>query len=565
MSNDTVSQIKDRLPVEEVIGSYIDVKRAGANFKAVCPFHNEKTPSFHISPERGTYYCFGCGAKGDIFSFVQEFEGVDFKTALQTLADRAGVEIVYSKKEKEDDDVHRRVMDATVIFFEKMLEKNSEARDYLQSRGITPDDIATWHIGYSPQEWDGLYKMFQTKSVPDKALFDVGLIKKTDSGKIYDTFRDRIMFPIFDSSGRPVAFTGRILHEKKDDASTQAKYINSPETFLFNKSKTLYGYHLAKGAIRKNNFSIIVEGQTDVIAMHRVGYTNAVASSGTALTEDQFTLLKRHSDNVVLALDGDDAGIKASERAWNIALSLGMNIKVAQLPRGLDPADAIAQDPQIVKDAVKKSIHIIEYVSRALLDKKMSAHDIHKEVAEHIVPYLASVKSSIEQSHFIDVVAHMFSINRDAIISEIKNFNPDEPAGRRAEAPTASLPQKKQEPESRLIAIIEWQKQAQTPLIDAHVIERKMTEILDQETITATQTKIKSVLDQVIFRLEEMFTTEKELMSYCEDLLLRISEKSDKHTLTTLREQLRQAEQEADEVKIQELLQTIQNLSKKSS
>ncbi len=279
--NSPVQQIKERLSIEEVVSSYIKLDRAGANLKARCPFHNEKTPSFFVSPDRGSYYCFGCGAKGDIFTFIEEFEGLDFKGALKILAERAGVPLVQYNKEKEGEKERLyKAMEEATKFFEKNLVENQEALKYLRERGLENKTIRDFRIGFVKNDWRELYSHLQMIGFTDIEIEKAGLAKKTEKG-MYDRFRGRIMFPISDSSGRIIAFSGRIL----EDDGKSAKYLNSPETPIFNKSSVLFGIDKAKDSIRKNNFSILVEGQMDLILSHQAGFKNTVASSGTAMTD----------------------------------------------------------------------------------------------------------------------------------------------------------------------------------------------------------------------------------------------------------------------------------------
>src|SRR3990167_4585111 len=296
----TIEKIKDCLNIVDVVSQYIKLEKAGNNLKAKCPFHNEKTPSFFVSPIRNSYYCFGCNASGDIFSFVENFEGVNF-------------------------------MEEACLFFEKNLQSdsNNNIRKYLKKRGLDEETIKKWKVGYSASSWSGLYDYLK-KTFVTADIEKAGLIKKSEekNNNYYDRFRDRIMFPILDGSGRIIAFSGRIF---KEDGKN-AKYINSPETPLFSKSKILYGYDKAKFAIRKLNFSIIVEGQMDLLASHYVGFANTVAASGTALSVEQLNLLRRLSNNIVMAFDSDSAGLASSGKSAMLALSLGMDVKVLAKP-----------------------------------------------------------------------------------------------------------------------------------------------------------------------------------------------------------------------------------------
>jgi len=365
MINSPVAKIKERLTIEEVVSSYIKLTKAGSTFRANCPFHNEKTPSFFVSPERGTYYCFGCAAGGDIFTFVEEFEGLDFKGTLKLLAERAGVPLTPPNKEEQKNQSEKErlyeIMEESTRFFENKIKNNKEVLSYLNSRGLNDKSIKDFRIGFIEADWRILYTHLKSKNFSDSEIEKAGLTKKTDKG-YYDRFRGRVMFPISDSSGRVIAFSGRIF---VDDGKS-AKYLNSPETPIFNKSSVLYGIDKAKDSIRKNNFSILVEGQMDLILSHQSGFRNTVASSGTALSDSTISkenavsnlgLIKRLSNNLVLGFDGDKAGINATKRAGKIALSLGMDVKVALLPEGIDPADLISKNgPEDWKLAVKNSI-----------------------------------------------------------------------------------------------------------------------------------------------------------------------------------------------------------------
>jgi DNA primase len=333
--NSPVQQIKERLSIEEVVSSYIKLDRAGVNFKARCPFHNEKTPSFFVSTERNNYYCFGCGAKGDIFTFVEEFEGLDFKSTLKILAEKAGVVLTEFNKEKEGEkDRLYGIIEEATKFFEKNLVENKEVNIYLKNRGLEDKTKKDFRIGFALLDWRKLFDFLKSKNFTDKEIETAGLAKRPDDKNkaMYDRFRGRIMFPIADSSGRVIAFSGRIF---VDDGKS-AKYLNSPETPIFNKSSVLFGIDKAKDSIRKNDFSILVEGQFDLILSHQAGFKNTVASSGTAMTDslvskeniiNNLGLITRLSKNIVLAYDADKAGISASNRFAKIALYLGMDVK----------------------------------------------------------------------------------------------------------------------------------------------------------------------------------------------------------------------------------------------
>lgn len=422
---DPVEQIKERLSIVDVVSSYISLSSAGKNHKANCPFHNEKTPSFHVSPDRGSYYCFGCGAKGDIFSFVQEFEGLDFKGALSVLAERAGVKLVkWNGEKKQKLDHLYEIMEKATRFFEDSFQKNSSAKEYLNKRGVSPETQKDFRIGYAPNDWRLLFENLTEAGYEKKDLILVGLIKE-GNGSTYDRFRDRIMFPIFDTSGRPIAFSGRALHE--DDKT--AKYLNSPDTPLFQKSDILYGLHVAKNAIRKSGFSVLVEGQLDLLLSHQAGFPNTVAASGTALTEsvskegslNHFGIIKRLSNNVILAFDSDPAGLKAMYRATKICLSLGMEVKTVDMPAGKDPADIINSEGRDVwKKILKDAEHSIIFLARYIKERESEPRVIARRLKEKILPLVALLDSTMEQQSFVQEIATITGISSDGMLVDLK-------------------------------------------------------------------------------------------------------------------------------------------------
>src|SRR3989338_10031188 len=412
----SVEKIKERLGIVDVVESYIKLERAGGSFKARCPFHNEKTPSFFVSPDRDSYYCFGCGVKGDIFSFIEGFEGLDFKGALKVLAEKAGIELVpENPKFKDERERLFAVMEEATRFFEDNLSKTSLAFDYLKNRGLADKTIKEWRIGYAPALWNNLENYLKAKGFPENEMEKAGLIKRED-GRSYDRFRNRIIFPIFDGSGRVIAFSGRIL---RDDGKS-AKYLNSPETELFSKSKTLYGFDKAKLAIKRMDYSILVEGQMDLIMCHQAGYVNAVASSGTALTEKHLEILKRLSNRVIMAFDADNAGFNASARAWQIALSLGMEVKIAELPKGVDPAELILKNKAEWGRAIKESKHIIDFYLDSVLAEEPDKRKIALKIKDKVLPFVSAIESSIEKSHFVAKIADIIGINEEAIRDDLK-------------------------------------------------------------------------------------------------------------------------------------------------
>ena len=426
----SVEKIKERLSIVDVISSYMQVEQSGKNFKAKCPFHNEKTPSFFISADRGTYYCFGCGEKGDIFSFVQKFEGTDFMGALKLLAERAGVTLEARPKDsndKEKKELYYEILEEATKFFESNFDKEPKARAYLVSRGLTDNSIKDFRIGYVKDEWRSLSDYLIVKGYKIQDLEIVGLVKKSEKGT-YDRFRSRIMFPISDSSGRVIAFSGRIFN--KDDKE-EAKYLNSPDTPLFNKSNVLFGIDKAKLAIRKRGYSIVVEGQMDLILSHQADFTNTVAVSGTAFTDstvdqeskiNNLGLIRRLSPNIIFAYDGDSAGIRAASRSAMIALSLDMQVKIAKLPEGKDPADIIKENPDEWKEIIKNSTDIITFHVDRICKNTNDIRQRGKLIRDVIFPFLVIIKSSIDKSSYISIINSKTGIPIDAIMDDFKSY-----------------------------------------------------------------------------------------------------------------------------------------------
>lgn len=427
MNTSVIEQIKSRLPIAEVLASYITLIPAGTQFKAKCPFHNERTASFSLSPERGLYYCFGCGAKGDIVNFVQEFEGVDFKGALKILAEKAGIVLsAYQGKSSETiDDTDRlyATLDAASVRYETELAKNDAALSYLKQRGLTEETIKEFRIGYAPSEWRLLSG---NASIGDTLFLErAGLAKKTDKG-YYDRFRGRIMFPLADSSGRIVGFSGRMF----PDTPEGPKYLNSPETDVFQKSRILFGFDKAKQAIRKHNFAIMVEGQMDLVLSHQAGFKNTVATSGTAVSEQsatdmgaQLVVLSRLTPNLFLAFDGDSAGEKALARAALVALSLGMNPKVVSLPESVDPADYILKEgTDAWKERLKDSEHYILYTLHRIQQQSVSAHSLKLLLREKLFPFIMRVKSAIERQNYLDTIARESNISVSVVHEDFEGF-----------------------------------------------------------------------------------------------------------------------------------------------
>ena len=484
MTTDTVQQVKDKLSIVDVVSQYVKLERAGASLRARCPFHAERTPSFHVSPDRGTYHCFGCNVGGDIFTFVQEIEGLDFKGALKILAEKAGVEIVYDKKGVRDD--RERLFEllevATIYYAGKLTE---EAKKYLKERGVEDATMQAFRLGWAGDAWTDASDFLKSKKFSDAELVDAGLAKKSEresaGWRITDKFRNRILFPISDSAGRVVGFSGRIFGEK---ASPEApKYLNSPETPLFHKSRILYGFDRAKVAIRKHNFSILVEGQMDLILSHQAGWPNTVAVSGTAFSPEHAALLKRMSDNLVLALDADQAGIKAASRAARAALQGGLNVKVAQLPSGLDPADLILKEgPEVWRAAIRDSKDIITFLLD-VLNQHLPQQDKFRRAVESIVlPYLSDVQSPIEREQYIKDIAKRLGVSEEAVHDAYEK-TPKVPGEVKKTEPQKPDEFSKADRVRQAYAFLLWQKSVPKTDLDVKKYEEELLEIIGKDSM----------------------------------------------------------------------------------
>ncbi|MEK7157479.1 MAG: DNA primase [Patescibacteria group bacterium] len=562
----SVDKIKERLNIVDVISSYIKLERSGGNFKAKCPFHNEKTPSFFVSPERDSYYCFGCGAKGDIFTFTEEFEGLDFRGALKVLAERAGVELIpENPKLKNEKERLFDVMNNASLFFEHNLSEEKEAREYLKKRGLQDKTIKEWRIGYAFLEWQSLGSHLKSKGFSDIEMEKAGLIKR-DGERFYDRFRGRVTFPIFDSSGRVIAFSGRILH----DDGKSAKYLNSPETELFSKSRTLYGFDKAKLAIKRLDYSILVEGQMDLIACHQAGYANTVASSGTALTKSHLEILKRLSNRVIMAFDADNAGFNASTRAWQIALSLGMEVKIAELPKGFDPADLILKNKDEWVRALKESKHIIDFYLERVLREESDERKRAIRIKNDILPFLAVIESNIEKSHFVAKIGNATGIKEDAIWDDLKKVKvaANEQGLIDLENKTR---ENNEEPRlirkdsilRRIIGILFWQESKEKPLISINKARETLDGIVGSKDFIELSKMTGDAKSELIFEAEAYYGSKQELEKELENLFSNIKEEYLKINLATAVKELSEAEKsKRGEDELKKILNKCQNLAK---
>lgn len=545
-----------------MVGEYVDLKQAGKSYKGKSPFTNEKTPSFYVSPERGMYYCFSSQKGGDIFTFIQEMEGVDFKGALKILADRAHIELVAEDPHVRDErDTQYALLETATEYFFRTREQYPLIGEYIGARGVKAQTIHTWRIGYAKDEWRALKTYLSERGFTEAQMYNAGLIKHADGGKEpYDVFRNRIMFPIMDTSGRVVAFSGRTL---KTEAGVP-KYVNSPETELFQKSEILYGYDKAKHSIRHYDFALVVEGQFDLVLAHQAGYTNTVAVSGTALTTHHIMLLMRLSKNVVLALDADRAGMSAVKRVAAPLLTHGMDVKVAHLPEGQDPADVVRTDPQELKHIVGRAVHVIEFLLTVLSLHTKDERTYKLRVREEIIPLLVAIDNRIDREHFEGVIAERLGTTKEGIhfeverhIEALKYSNSDLQHERSRSAPEENTlahtktHNRKKALEQRITTFLAVLVEER--LWIQEVMRTHLTYILTETDCELFFSKVHTERERGdIFILEEYIesVSERQLLEEISDLLTQFAQLVARERLSVLREELRRAETEKDDERV---------------
>lgn len=417
-----VEDIKARLDIVDFINETVPLRQAGSNWKGKCPFHNEKTPSFMVSRERGSWHCFGCGRGGDVFTFIQEQEGLDFPEALRLLAKRAGVQLkVYNKEEQTQRTKVLDVLRWVSRYYQEVLHKASEAesaRQYLKQRQVGEESIEDFGLGYAPAGWDITFQALKKKGFSDDDIFQAGLTIKKDRGAgYYDRFRNRIMFPINDVHGTVVGFTGRVLDALVDPKGpVPAKYINSPQTIVYDKGRVLYGLDKAKQEIKKVGKAVMVEGQMDCLMSHQAGVRHVVASSGTALTADQVGLLKRFTTNIVLAFDQDAAGAQAALRGVDQALLAKMDVRIVRLSQGKDPDELIRHDLPAWHKAIDDAQPLMEYyVQEATAGRDLKNVNDKKAAVKFLLPIIGKLGDPVEQAHYLQQLADLVHVEPSAL------------------------------------------------------------------------------------------------------------------------------------------------------
>jgi len=412
-------QIKSRIDVVTLVGSYIKLEKSGVNFKARCPFHSEKTASFYVSPAREIWHCFGCGKGGDIFSFVMEMDGMEFPEALRMLGERVGVEV--SANGTQENGERRRLvglMEEATKFFQSELESHTDASTYLTQRGVNDESIAQFRLGFAPDSWRALSDFLKRKGYTDADMERSGIAIAGNRG-LYDRFRSRIIFPLEDTAGNVIGFAGRIFG--KDDVG--AKYINTPQTVLYDKSRYLYGFDKAKNSIHQQKNAVLVEGNMDCILSHQAGITNAVAISGTALTDAHMKFLNRFCESLIFAFDVDAAGVEASRRALNLAHGAGFTVKIVDIEGGKDPADIVLQGPALWQKYVAEAGESIAFFLKRVLAGVTAGDPIgKKKIGEAILPLVQGLSNEIEKAHWVRELSKILKVGEEAVRRELEKI-----------------------------------------------------------------------------------------------------------------------------------------------
>jgi len=414
---DAVEEVKSRLSIEDVIAEYVQLKRAGRNWRGLSPFGNEKTPSFIVSPEKQIWHDFSSGKGGNMFSFVMEVEGLDFKGALELLARKAGIDIDQYRSAKRsggpDKDRLYQLLELGSKFYQVQFSKNKTALEYVfKKRKFTKETALEWRLGYSPNNGSALVDFAKSKGFTEPEIKQAGLSAQSYKGGIQDMFRGRLMIPLQDPQGKIIGFTARLL----DDDPNAPKYINTPQTVLYDKSRHIYGLHLAKESIRKTKFVVLVEGNLDVIASHQVGVRQVVATAGTALTEPHLKALSRFTGDIRLSFDADKAGVAATERAIPIASRVKVSLSIIDIPSGKDPDDLIKQDPKLWQEAITKHQYALDWLMAryaGLLD--IGSAQGKREFSDILLPVVRNLSDDVERDHYLNAIAKAMGVSREAL------------------------------------------------------------------------------------------------------------------------------------------------------
>ncbi len=580
MSDPVIQEIKSRLDIVPFVQQYVRLAKAGVNWKGLCPFHSEKTPSFIVSPTRQTWHCFGCSRGGDIFKFLMETENLEFRDALKQLAERAGVEL---KREDPRLRTERERMyaisEVAAGFFQLQLAKNPAVFDYLKRRGLTDETITGFRIGYAPDSWDSLWNFLRAKefSADEFVASGLGIRSEKRADSYYDRFRNRVMFPIADASGKIIAFSGRIFERgKKTD---EPKYVNSPQTMIYDKSRALFAFDKAKDAIRKKNRVVVVEGQMDVVMSHQAGVTETVAVSGTALTARHLEQLRRLTDTLVASFDADEAGETATKRSLDLAAELDLNRKVAVIPKGKDPADAVLENPEVWVKAVDESVSIMDFfLGRAIKKYSLKTPEGKKDFSRYLLPEVSKIGNQIEKAHWVSKMAELLGVKEDAVWAELKRYERviDQPSSFSVESQGAPK-LKTHKLEERILGGYLLYPEARELLVGhdrlllfaisphGEIFEALAGAAALADDVTAMLARVpeewRDYADRLIFEVEALFQDVKDARAEIAACIREVERERVKERLIVLAESISEAEKASDLARLQTLLQEFKQVA----
>jgi len=427
ISPEKLDEVRNAIDIVDLIGAFLPLKKRGKSYIGLCPFHVEKTPSFNVSPERQMYHCFGCGVGGNAITFVMDFEKVSFLEAVRSLAEKAGIVLPQDTAEdgdraSEQEQLYQVCREAGLFFYKNLTEaaEGKYAWDYFRKRGFTDETIRTFGLGYSMNAWESFIGFSREKNIPIELAEKAGLVRKRDDGSYHDYFRGRGMFPIFSATGRVVGFGARKLRE--DDPL--GKYLNSPETLIYNKSKILYGIYQAKDAIREKDFVILVEGYADLITTFQLGVKNVVASSGTALTQEQIQLISRYTKNITIMYDADSAGSKAALRGVDLVLENDLDVRVAPLPEGDDPDSFIRKNGvEAFRKLIDGAVSFIDFIAQSFEKQgKLETPEGQAKTVRAIVQSIAKMKDELKRNFYIRQVAEKYRLYESTLMRELEKI-----------------------------------------------------------------------------------------------------------------------------------------------
>ncbi len=572
-----IDQVQDRTDIVEVISRYVPLKKTGRSYKANCPFHHEKTPSFIVSPDKQIYHCFGCGAGGNVFSFLMKYENLQFPEAVEMLAKDAGVMLPRDTSRSREANSFAnqlyKINEIACSFFETCLANNPAAKEYLGSRGIGEETIKRFKIGYAPNAWEGLLNFFKGKNVTATILEKAGLVIANDKGSHYDRFRNRIIFPIIDLKDRMLGFGARVLD------SSLPKYINSPETPIYSKGKNLYGLNFSKEDIKKEGYALVVEGYLDFIIPYQAGIRNIIATLGTALTVDQVKLFKRFANTVIMVYDPDEAGEAASLRNLDLFISEDVNVYIAELSSGLDPDSYIRKfGAEDFLKLIKSSKNIFEYK----LDKLANRFNIKTthgkaNIAGEMLPTIAKINNAVLKSDLMKKLAERLSVDEEALRIELKKVKPDY-AERRLVTNPLEVREHAASAEIMVLALllggddlVERIKNALSPEEFKSSSVRDVVSLVfklykEHEKISAARlinhlgndSEAATLIPEAVNLLDMVVDTGKVL----DDCIARIKKDNIKDQLGRLQEAIRTAHSQKDEAKVRELVTEYNSLVK---